>query len=557
MELHFATLFEAISDAFGDDSAVVHGSGPGAERCSWSDYDQVASSFAGFLAHRRVGVQARVALYLFNGPEYLIAQYGAFKHRAVPINVNYRYTGDELRHILTDSAAEVLVYDASLRERVEQVRSKFPNVRAWVEVGGPSAEPAWATSFSEAIAHAPAARLARDADDHYVLYTGGTTGLPKGVVFRMGDFVRRMFTGYGYRGWESPVDGYDMVAKALAHRAAGDRRVAIPACPLMHGTGLWLGVFYAHMMGGTAVTLTGRRFDAHELWRAAEAEGADAVIIVGDAFAGPMLAALDEAEAAGRPYRLEDMRIIMSSGVMWSAEVQRGLLRHLDVRLVDSMGSTESGIARRIMTRAVLEADPQALDTAKFELLAGSRVLREDGTDVTAGSGEQGRLAASGVCVPICYHNDPVKSAATFPELDGRRYVVAGDWATVEADGRIALLGRGSGCINTGGEKVFPEEVEEVLKTHPGVRDCLVVGMPDDRFGERVVAVVALSAPSMTSADDLLGHARAHLAGYKLPRAIRFVDHVERAANGKADYGWAKQEATKLGVPIGDRRRRP
>ena len=538
---HFADLFVAIGGAFGDDPALAHGE----RKFTWTEFVEQAQRFATYLASVGVGPGDRVGLLLYNSPEYLIAQFGAFLRRAVPVNMNYRYLDDELAYLCNDSGAMVVVSNASLMDRLQRIRLRVPTVRSVVSVDdstplAPSLAPGpWIVTWTECQrAHDIAAILPGSADDVYMLYTGGTTGMPKGVMFAMGDFVQRMFTGYLYRGWEVPAADNVMVRIAF-HRAAGDRRTSIPACPLMHGTGMWLGAFYTHLMGGCVITLPGRSFRPDELWATAEREGADSVTIVGDAFARPMLNALDAASAAGRPYDLSALRIIQSSGVMWSAEVQSGLLRHLDVRLVDSMGSTEGGMAKRIVTRGT------SMETARFEALPGTKLIAEDGTVVPRGAGTPGRVAASAV-VPLGYFNDPVKSAATFVMIDGVRHAMAGDWAVWADEHSFTLLGRGSNCINTAGEKVYPEEVEEALKRHPLVMDCLVVGLPDARFGEIVTAAVSLVPSEDTRtdsqrADEVLVDVKSWLASFKLPRKIRVVPHVERAANGKADYVWARE----------------
>ncbi len=541
MTQHFADLFNQIADAFATDGALVAGE----RRWTWREFADEARRFASYLASVGVGPNDKVGLLLYNSPEYLIAQYGTFLRRAVPININYRYLDDELAYLANDSGAKVIVSHASLADRVARVRPRTPSLRDVVVVpdeaasdtGDLLAEPGETTSWAESLrAYDLAASLPGSEDDVYMLYTGGTTGMPKGVMFRMGDFVRRMYTGYLYRGWETPTSS-DLIDRIAEHREAGDRRISVPACPLMHGTGMWLGAFYAHLMGGCVVTLPGRHFDADQLWRTAAAVGADAVTIVGDAFARPMLDALDAARAAGRPYELTALRIIQSSGVMWSAEVQTGLLRHLDVRLVDSMGSTEGGMAKRIVTRGT------PIETARFEALPGTKLIAEDGTIVPRGSSARGRVAASAV-VPLGYFNDPEKSASTFVEIDGVRHAMAGDWAVWADDSTFVLLGRGSNCINTAGEKVFPEEVEEAMKRHQRIADCLVVGLPDDRFGERVAAVASLTAGDDLRADEVIAEVKGWLAAYKLPRLLVIMPTVERAANGKADYDWARRQLT-------------
>lgn len=537
-ELHFATVFEAMADAFGDADAVVHGT----ERMLWSEYDDAAARIAGFLDANGIRTDQKVGLFLYNSNEYLTAQYATFKNRAVPVNVNYRYLDDELAYLLENADVEALFFHDSLADRVARVSDRLPKLRVMVQVPeqaerGTTGLVPGATWWSDAIAADPAPRRTRSADEVYMLFTGGTTGMPKGVMFKMGDFVNRMLGGcYAYRGWTPPASPADILPFARAHADQGARRVSIPACPLMHGTGMWLGAIYAHLLGGSVVTLAGHHFDADHLWRVAEQERADSITIVGDAFARPMLDALDRAAAAHRPFKLDDLRVIQSSGVMWSAEVQNGLLHHLDVRLADSMGSTEAGMARRIVTRGT------PIETAVFELLPTSRVFTEDGREVVAGSSEIGKLAA-GACVPLGYYKDPEKSAATFPTIAGNRYTVAGDWASVDDRGRVVLLGRGSNCINTGGEKVFPEEVEEAMKRLPDVEDCLVVGVPDPRFGERVVAVVALRPESAASGDALMAELRGRISSYKAPRTVHVVERIARAANGKADYAWARSVA--------------
>ena len=298
----------------------------------------------------------------------------------------------------------------------------------------------------------------------------------------------------------------------------------------MHGTGMWLGTMAPLLLKGSVVTLTNRSFDPHELWQAVEREGVSAVVIVGDAFAKPMLRALDE-----KGYEAPSLKTIVSSGVMWSTEVKEGLLKHLDVTLYDGLGSTEGAMGTTISTRAGIGT------TAKFTTNPAVKVVTEDGREVQPGSDEIGMVAA--ISASLGYFKDPEKSARTFMVIDGVPHSLPGDWAKVAADGSLILLGRGSNCINTGGEKVFPEEVEEAVKAHPAVYDCLVVGVPDERFGERVVAIASLQPGASADEAAIIEAAAEHIGRYKLPKRVIIVDRVQRAPNGKADYPWAREVA--------------
>jgi fatty-acyl-CoA synthase len=302
--------------------------------------------------------------------------------------------------------------------------------------------------------------------------------------------------------------------------------------PLMHGTGCWLGMMVPHLFGGTAVLQEGRGLDADRVWDAVEREGVQHLIVVGDAFAKPLLHALDD--APGR-WDLTSLRLMISSGAMFSADVKHRLIEHLPgLAIADVLGATEGGMGTSLTTK-----DTPRTETAKFSLNATSKVFLDDGREVVPGSGEIGVVANAGM-VPIGYYKDPEKSARTFRVVNGVRYSFPGDMATVAADGTLVLFGRGSNCINTGGEKVYPEEVEEALKVHPAVEDALVFGIPDDRFGQRVVGVVSISPGHTASADELIVDARNRLSSYKLPKELRLVDAVPRAPNGKADYAAAR-----------------
>jgi fatty-acyl-CoA synthase len=391
-------------------------------------------------------------------------------------------------------------------------------VRVWLWVDdGTSPCPAWAIPYeTAATATATVAPWSRSGDDLVFVYTGGTTGLPKGVMWRQSTFIRSISAA------RRPADLDGHVQDRLA-RGPGD--VALPAAPLMHGTGV-MAALRGLVTGGTVALLTGRRFDAVELWDVVEREHVRLLAIVGDAFARPMLDALDA--EPGR-WQLSGLRSIASAGAMLSESTKRALLGHLPgVKIIDQLGSSENaGAATSVSRSGHLE------ETAAFRLRPGVRVIGDDGRDVEPGSGQVGVIAIPGGADG--YHKDPAKTAATFPLIDGRRYTVAGDHATIEADGSIRFLGRGSGCINTGGEKVFPEEVEEALKTHAAVRDAIVVGIPDDHFGEAITAVVELVDGNVDDA-ELVDHVKTLLARYKAPRHLVRVNSLRRAPNGKADY---------------------
>ena len=314
----------------------------------------------------------------------------------------------------------------------------------------------------------------------------------------------------------------------------GGSVTSIPACPLMHGTGMWLGALVPHCAGARVVTLESRNFDAHELWGTAATEGATQLVIVGDAFAKPMLRALDEAKEKGQPHDLSSLRMMLSSGVMWTSEVKQALLDWHEFILIDAMGSTEGSMGTQITTRGNVG------ETAKFAMSPTTKVFTEDGREVEPGSGEAGMVAAGG-SVPLGYYKDEKKSAATFKTIDGVRYSFPGDWAIVEADGSLTLLGRGSNCINTAGEKVYPEEVEEAVKQHPDVVDCLVVGVDDEKFGQRVTGVASLKPGASHDGEALREFTKTKLAAYKCPKQLFVVEKVQRAPNGKADYKWAKK----------------
>ena len=537
MDLHFASVWEAISDVVPDRDAVICGE----VRRSWREYDDRAARVAEFLCSRGFGPDSKAAIYLHNSNEYLEAQYGVFKARGVAVNVNYRYKFDELVYLLDNADAEVVFFQACYAARIWEIRNRLPKVETWIQVDD-STESLLPDVFDyEQVirGNAPMDRIARPGDDIYMLYTGGTTGLPKGVMYHQHPFVLGLSAfALGSRA-AAPKQVEDVAAVIESLSERDNQPVSLTACPLMHGTGMWLGSMMPLLVGGTVVTISKLGLDPHLIWGEIERNRCTTVTIVGDAFAKPMLDALNDAKARGNAYDISSLKQIISSGVMWSAEVKAGLLKHQDMTLLDTMGSTEGGLGTSVATRN------NPVETAKFRINAGVRVFTDDGRDVEPGSGEVGRLA-SGRTAAFGYYKDPEKSAETFKEIDGIWYSFAGDWATVESDGTITLLGRGSNCINTAGEKVYPEEVEEALKRHSEVYDCLVVGIADERFGQRVVAVASSRNP--VPEQDLIDFAHDHLAGYKSPKRILFVDEVKRAPNGKADYDWARSQAERAFV---------
>ena len=551
MEMHFATVWESIADAIGDAPAVVQGE----RRYDWTSFEEESARFAGFLRAHGIGGRAtepgvsqpKVGLYLYNSPEYLTAQFGALKERCVPINVNYRYLDAELAYLIDNADLDVLVYHASLADRVDRVKAASPNVRLWVEVDDIPGSTALHGSmpWADAVSSDPADRIRRSEDDHYMLYTGGTTGMPKGVMYDMGSFCGGLLLGYPVVAQMPPPPTASAIAPTVVELRArlGKLPVSVPACPLMHGTGIWIGGFMPQHLGACVVLLTDRGFDADELFRAVEREHVGMTTIVGDAFAKPMLRSLDAAVERGAAFDTSPLRFILSAGVMWSTEVKQRLLQHGDFVLADLLGSSEGSMGSTITTRETLAA--KSTETAAFGASPTTKVFIENAAswrEVVPGSGEIGMVAAGG-SVPLGYYKDEAKSERTFRIVEGVRYSFPGDMAQVRADGSLLLLGRGSNCINTAGEKVFPEEVEEAVKRHGAVLDCLVVGLPDEKFGERVVAVVSLATTTTVDGSALIAHVKSQLAGYKAPKQIVMVETVRRAPNGKADYAWAKETA--------------
>ena len=515
----FGEIFTALGGAVNPAlPALIHGD----QTTSWSDFDRRTDTLAATLLASGVTTGDKVAHLMRNSPAYLETTVAGFKARLVHVNVNYRYTGEELFYILDNSDAAVLVFDGEFASLVTALLPRLPGLKLALQVGG--ATISGARDF-EAVFTSPLLLPPQDhaADDLLFIYTGGTTGVPKGVMWEQSAIWALCGGGAPALGLAAPPTLADHVAQVT--RGDGCSRALIMP-PLMHGSGFLIAI-YTLARGGTVITLPGQSFEAADAFAACARHTPDYSVIVGDAFARPLLRGLDAGQGD-----IASIRVMISSGTMWSPEVKAGLLRHNpELMIVDALSSSESiGMGASVHTAA----NPDA--ATRFVYDENTLVLDDNMCPVVPGSGQMGRIARGGL-IPRGYYKDPEKSARTFVAVDGRNYSLPGDWATVEADGTIVLLGRGSQCINTGGEKVFPEEVEEALKTHPAVEDALVFGTPDEKWGQRVTAVVE---GGVNDLDALTTHVRGMLAGYKTPKHIVLVAKVPRAQNGKADYEAAK-----------------
>jgi 3-oxocholest-4-en-26-oate---CoA ligase len=546
---NYAEVFEAVVQTVPQQLAQVCGD----RRFSWQQFNERANALAADFLEVGLGEQAKVAAYLTNGPEYLETYFAAFKAGMVPVNTNFRYGPDEIRYLFDNADAEAVVFHAAYAPLVEKVKADLPAVRRWYVVDDPGApgsgerDAPWAMPYESVVGENRGKHRAENvrgswgvSGDHQLfLYTGGTTGMPKGVMWRQDDCFNVLGRGGHALLQQPPIDAL----AEISTRTVAVPPVMLPACPLMHGTGQF-SAFITLALGGCVVTNPNRSFHAEELWDIVEREAVTSLVIVGDAFAKPLLAALD---ASPSRWQLGKLMMMSSSGVMWSQETKQGLLEHLpQVVLVDSYGSSEAvGLGASASTKG------NAVTTATFQLGPSVHVFTDDNRRVEPGSDEVGFVAISGF-VPMGYYKDPEKSAKTFRTIDGVRYSVPGDFAQVNPDGTLHLLGRGSVCINTGGEKVFPEEVEELLKLHGHVADAVCVGIPDDRFGEVICAVIELSSAAKQDGFDQVGVLAAvsdRLAKYKTPRHVVVVDSIGRSPAGKVDYntltGMARSQLLK------------
>ena len=543
MEFNLAVIAGAVADAVPDRDYFVQGS----LRLTFRAFMDRAHRLGNALVERGLGChterndlaghesgQDHLALYMYNCSEFLEANVGSFVARVAPFNVNYRYVDDELVYLLNDQKTAAIVYHSTFAETLERVRHLIPTLRVLLQVDdgsdGDLLEGAewYADALSAQPTRPPA--VSPSPDDLYVLCTGGTTGMPKGVLWRQADIFVSALGGMGSRTKKEFGSLEEIVAEAVGR---GDRFRNMPTAPFMHGAAQW-NALTALTHGNRCVIASSKRsLDPVEIWNVVERERVTMLQIVGDAFARPLLDELDRGQ-----FDLSDLKIIMNGGAVLSAGAKQRLVDHLpNVTVGDGLGTSEAGSTGTSMSTS------RGVSTSVFDLSPNVHVLSADLTHRLApGSVELGWMATAGR-IPLGYLGDAAKTASTFPTIGGIRYVVAGDRAKLLADGRMELHGRDSITINSGGEKIFAEEVEQAIIAHPAVADVVVCGRPSERWGSEVVAIVKLRTNVTVTPEELLELAGVHLARYKLPKAFVFRDHIQRSPAGKADYRWAKEQA--------------
>ncbi|MFY9589065.1 MAG: acyl-CoA synthetase [Actinomycetota bacterium] len=526
---NLADLFESVVDSVPERTAVVCGDA----RRTYAELDARANRLAHHLQSAGIRPGEHIGMYLQNGIEYIEALVACLKVRAVPINVNFRYVEEELRYLLDDADIVALLHGRQFAPRLEAIRADLPLVRHLIAVeDGSDADVSGlgSVAFEDVVGAASADRdfPARSSDDRFIIYTGGTTGFPKGVVWRQEDFF---FTCLGGGNPQmEPISSPEQLGPNA--KARDPQIVQFVMAPLIHGAGQ-LGLFIGLNWGDKVVVAP--RFDPEGIWRTIGQERVNTMFVVGDAMARPLVEHLAQNADA---YDLTSLVYVGSSGALLSTSIKDQLRSLLpNVFIGENFGSTETG-------NQGMEAQdvPKPETGLRFRMNDRSAVFDDDMKRVKAGSGVVGKLALTGR-IPLLYHKDPEKTERTFVHVEGKRWVMPGDLATVDADGTIIVFGRGAVCINSGGEKIYPEEVEMALKAHPAVYDAVVVGVPDERWGERVAAVVQMRPGAALTLDEMTEHARTKVAGYKVPRELHLVDEVRRQPSGKPDYPWAKQIA--------------
>lgn len=526
MEFNIADLFEAVADVAQDRIALVSGD----RKLTFSQLDERANRFANHLKKSGVGPGEHVGLYLYNHGEFVEALLGIFKIRAVPINLNYRYVAEELRYVLDDGDVVALLHQQELTSVVDEIRGEFGGMKAFISVADDSGlDSNGSVDYETALAAStPVADFGqRSGDDVYIIYTGGTTGMPRGVMWRHEDVF---FAGLqGGRPGDDPIETPEEIREVVAD--VNNARNILPGAPFIHGAAQWASLI-AMFTGGKTIIAPGKRYDPDLVWALAEREEANVINMVGDAMIEPLITAFEAKEGG---YDTEALAVISSAGAILSERLQEKLQQILpDVTVLNSFGASEAGHMGTFISGVV---GPTGRPV--FIQNPNTAVVDEDGKHLEPGCGVIGKLARYGR-VPLGYYKAPEKTAENFREIDGVRYVLPGDMAMVEEDGTITVLGRGNVCINSGGEKIFPEEVEEVVKAHPHVVDAVIVGAPDERWGQRVAAIVQTTPGAELTLEALDEHCRAKLAGYKVPRQLHLVDEVVRQPSGKPHYRWAK-----------------
>jgi acyl-CoA synthetase (AMP-forming)/AMP-acid ligase II len=532
MAWNIADLTEHIVDTVPDRVALIVADEPR----TYAQLEERANRLAHHLAVQGIGRGDHVGIYGMNSHAFVETIFAAYKLRAVPVNVNYRYVEAELRYLFDNADLVALVHDAQYSPRIEAVRESLPMLRHLIAIddgSGTDTSALGSIDYDEALAAASPVRdfEERSDDDIYILYTGGTTGMPKGVVWRQEDVLCVLGGLVNFDTGVRVLDEWEF-AKAAAD-APADAGFAVVIAPLMHGAAQW-GTINGLINGRTTVLTP--KFDPHDVWKAVEKYRIPTLSITGDAMGRPLIEALDEGG-----YDASSLVAVASTAAVFSATVKAQFHeRFPNLVIADAVGSTETGYNG---VRVIMKGGEEKPGLPTVKMGPDTVVLDDDMNIVEPGSGVVGRMARGGN-VPLRYHKDPEKSAATFVTVNGRRFSVSGDSAVVEADGTMTLLGRGSVCINSGGEKIYPEEVEAALKAHAAVFDVVVVGVPDERWGERVAAVIEMRPEHEVTLEELDAHARLHVAGYKVPRELHVVDKIERSPSGKPDYRWAKDIAT-------------
>jgi acyl-CoA synthetase (AMP-forming)/AMP-acid ligase II len=530
---NLSELFEQVVAKVPEAEALVTST----QRLTYAELDDRANRLANALCQLGIGESDKVGLHLQNGAEYLEGMLAAFKLRAIPVNINYRYVERELEHLYNLTDLSALVVHRQYAPLVDAIKANVPTLQSVIvvddgsgaDVGADTLEYEHLLAAADRNAHFPG----RSGDDLYIACTGGTTGMPKGVVWRHEDLFFATMGGGDPTTLMGPISSPD----ELTERVLDPGISAIVTPPLMHVSAHW-GAFQMMFGGGKVVLPAVGSFSAARVWELVESEKANLITLVGDAMVRPMLESYSAAVEAGKPFDASSLLVLASGGALVSSSTKSWAKELLpNVAIVDGFGSTETGV-----TGMSTGEGPAGRAGTGFTMDERMSVLDENLEPVTPGSGEVGRLARRGR-IPMGYYNDPEKTAATFVEKDGVRWVLPGDLASVEEGGEVILHGRGSTSINTGGEKVFPEEVESALIEHAAIADVLVVGLPDERWGSRVVAVASLRDGKELCLDEVKTFARSRLAGYKVPRELVVVDKIVRNPNGKADYGWARDAA--------------